>query len=69
MRIYIPYIQNPDTYEFDQPLGAFDSFETCKKELESFANEIGIDVDMLVFEITDFVLNENILISSHHVVK
>ena len=69
MKVYIPYLQNPDTYEYDQPLGVFDSIEKCRKEIEHFANEIGVDYKEINFEISDFILNRNILISANHTMK
>ena len=64
MKIYIPYLQDLDTLEYDQPLGAFDSIEKCRQELARFALDTKIDLEHLSFEIQDFTLNENILVES-----
>lgn len=69
MKIYIPYLKNLDTLEYDQALGAFDSMERCKAELEKFANELEIDIDTLDYQIESFVLNKNILILDEQIIK
>ncbi len=62
MKIYIPYLKNLDTLEYDQALGAFDSMKKCHAEIEKFANEVEMDIDMIDYQIESFTLNENILV-------
>lgn len=69
MKIYIPYLKNPDTFEYDQPLGAFDSIEKCQAELEKFADNIEIDVNEIDYEIESYILNINILLSNEQIMK
>ena len=62
MKIYIPYLKNLDTLEYDQALGAFNSIEKCHAELKKLANEVEMDIDMIDYQIESFMLNENILV-------
>lgn len=61
MKLYILYLDNPDTNEYDQFVGVFDSIEKCKQEILKLSEEIDCELTENDYEVSEKELNLNYL--------